>query len=410
MERPYEKLLRYVKVFTTSDPENDAVLPSAEREFDLAKILVSELEKLGANDIRLSKQGYVYASVPATPGYEKAPKLGFIAHMDTAPDFCGENVKPRIIENYDGGEVILGTSGRVLRPSEFSHLPSLKGRTLIVTDGTTLLGADDKAGVAEIMSLIEKLKEEDIPHGAIGVAFTPDEEIGRGPDGFEVEPFGCKYAYTLDGGKEGEIEFENFNAASAAVRFKGVNVHPGSAKNIMINAALVAMEFNALLPAAERPEHTENYEGFYYLTSMRGGTEEAELSYILRDHSLPLLEAKKKTVTLIAKHLNEKYGEGTCTLVLKDGYRNMEEKIRPEYHLIENAIKACEKAGVEPAIQPIRGGTDGATLSFMGLPCPNLGTGGYGFHGPFEHITAEGMDKAMQIVLNLVEAYREEKE
>lgn len=408
MERPYEKLLRYVKVFTASDPKNDSVLPSAPCEWDLAKMLVSELETLGAEDIRLSDKGYVYATLPATPGCEKAPKLGLIAHMDTAPDFCGENVKPRLIENYDGGEVVLGTSGRVLRPAEFSHLSSLKGRTLIVTDGTTLLGADDKAGVAEIMSLAEKLKEENIPHGAIGVAFTPDEEIGRGPDGFEVEPFGCKYAYTLDGGKEGEIEFENFNAASARVSFKGFNVHPGSAKDTMINAALVAMEFNAMLPAAERPEHTEKYEGFYHLTSMRGNTEEAELTYILRDHSLPLLEAKKKTVTLAANRVNEIYGEGTCTLTIKDSYRNMEEKIRPEYHLIENAVKACEKAGVEPAIQPIRGGTDGATLSFMGLPCPNIGTGGYAFHGPFEHITAEGMDKALEIALHLVEAYREE--
>lgn len=409
MERPFEKLLRYAKVYTTSDPDNEKILPSAAREFDLANMLIDELKALGAADIRLSEQCYVYASLPATKGYENAPKIGFIAHMDTAPDFCGENVKPRIIENYDGGEVTLGTSSRTLRPAEFPHLPSLKGRTLIVTDGTTLLGADDKAGIAEIMSLIEKLQRENIPHGPIGVAFTPDEEIGRGPDGFEVAPFGCRYAYTLDGGREGEIEFENFNAASAQVTFKGINVHPGSAKDIMINAALVAMEFNAMLPAAERPEHTEAYEGFFYLTGMRGNTEEAELGYILRDHSLPLLEAKKKTIALIAKRINEKYGEGTCTLVLKDGYRNMAEKIRPEYHLIENAVKACEKAGVEPCIQPIRGGTDGATLSFMGLPCPNLGTGGYGFHGPYEHITAEGMEKVLEITLNLVETYREDK-
>lgn len=407
MERPYERLLRYVKVHTTSDPSNDSVLPSAAREFDLAKMLVEELRELGASDIRLSEQCYVYASLPATEGYEKAPKLGFIAHMDTVPDFSGENVQPRIIEDYDGGDVVLGTSGRILSPAEFSHLPSLKGRTLIVTDGTTLLGADDKAGIAEIMYVIEKLQRENIPHGPIGIAFTPDEEIGRGPDGFEVEKFGCAFAYTLDGGKEGEIEYENFNAASAQAVFKGFNVHPGSAKNVMKNAALIAMEFNGMLPRAERPEFTDGYDGFYYLINMSGNTESAELQYILRDHSLPLLEAKKKTISMIARRINEKYGKGTCELTLVDGYRNMEEKIRPVFHLIENAVKACEKAGVEPHIQPIRGGTDGATLSFMGLPCPNLGTGGFAFHGPFEHITAEGMDKMTEIVMNLIETYRE---
>lgn len=406
MERPYEKLIRYAKVWTTSDPENSAVLPSAEREFDLARMLVKELEALGAEDIRLSDCCYVYANLPATAGYENAPKLGFIAHIDTA-DFCGENVQPRVIENYDGGEVTLGTSGRVLRPAEFPHLRSLKGRTLIVTDGTTLLGADDKAGIAEIMSLIAYMREKNIPHGPIGIGFTPDEEIGRGPAGFEVEAFGCKYAYTVDGGAEGEIEFENFNAASAKVTLKGFNVHPGSAKDTMINAALLAMEFNAMLPAAERPEHTDGYEGFYHLTSMQGNTEKAELSYIIRDHDTGLLEAKKKTMTLIANRLNEKYGEGSCELTIKDSYRNMAEIIRKEYHLVENAVKACEKAGVKPCIQPIRGGTDGATLSYMGLSCPNLGTGGYGYHGPFEHITAEGMEKVVEILLELVHTYSE---
>ena len=407
MERPYEKLLRYVRVHTASIDSEEEKLPSAEREFDLARLLAKELMDLGAARVRVSDTCYVYAELPATKGFENAPKLGFIAHMDTSPDFSGEHVEPRVIENYDGGTVTLGTSGRALNPAEFKHLPSLKGRTLIVTDGTTLLGADDKAGIAEIMALVEKLNTEGIAHGPIGIAFTPDEEIGRGPDGFEVEPFGCTYAYTVDGGAEGEIEFENFNAASARVTFKGFNIHPGSAKDAMINAALVAMEFNAMLPAAERPEHTEGYEGYYYLTSMHGTTEEAELTYILRDHNLAYLEAKKRTLSLIAKRINEKYGAGTCTLTLKDGYRNMEEKIRPVYHLIENAVRACEKVGVEPHIQPIRGGTDGATLSFMGLPCPNLGTGGYAFHGPFEHITAEGMDKTLAIILELVKIYRE---
>ena len=407
MERPYEKLLRYVRVHTASEEGEDYRLPSTDRQFDLARMLEKELKELGAQKVRVSDKCYVYAVLPATPGCEKAPKLGFIAHMDTIPGFPGENVCPQVIENYDGGEVVLGTSGRVLKPAGFPWLPSLKGRTLITTDGTTLLGADDKAGVAEIMCLAEKLIGENIPHGEIGIAFTPDEEIGRGPDGFEVEAFGCDYAYTMDGDAEGGIEYENFNAASAQVQFNGFNVHPGSAKDTMINASLVAMEFNAMLPAAERPEHTEDYEGFYHLTGMQGETERAELSYIIRDHSLPLLEAKEKTLRLIEKNINEKYGAGTCVLTIKEGYRNMAEKILPEFHLVENAKKACELAGVTPDVKPIRGGTDGATLSFMGLPCPNLGTGGHAFHGPYEHITAEGMDKALGIMLNLVAMYKE---
>ena len=326
--------------------------------------------------------------------------------MDTIPDFSGENVKPTLVHDYDGGDIPLGDSGRVLSPKDFPSLLELKGKTLITTDGTTVLGGDDKAGVAEIMTLVERLQQGDIPHGFIGVAFTPDEEIGHGPDGFDVKGFGCDFGYTMDGGKAGEIEFENFNACAAKVTIHGRNVHPGSAKGVMINALQVAMELNGLLPGAERPEHTDMYEGFFHLNSLEGSVEKATLSYIVRDHSAPRFDSRKATLRQIEAFLNEKYGPGTVEIALRDQYRNMVEKIRPDnYHLIENAIAACEQAGVKPLIQPIRGGTDGATLSFMGLPCPNLGTGGYAFHGPFEHVCVEEMDQCVQIALNLVKAY-----
>ena len=403
--RAYERFITYARIHTASS-EDFVRNPSTERQFDLARLLVQELLDLGVKDARVTDSCYVYGSLPATKGYEKAPKLGFIAHMDTIPDFCGENVQPTLVYDYDGGDLPLGDSGRVLSSRDFPSLLNLKGKTLITTDGTTVLGGDDKAGVAEIMTLVEILQQGDIPHGFIGVAFTPDEEIGHGPDGFDVKGFGCDFGYTLDGGKAGEIEFENFNACAAKCTVHGRNVHPGSAKGVMINALQVAMELNALLPGAERPEHTEGYEGFFHLTDMGGTVEKATLSYIVRDHSAARFDSRKATLRQAAAFLNEKYGPGTVELAIRDQYRNMVEKIRPDnYHLIENAVAACRDAGVEPLIQPIRGGTDGATLSFMGLPCPNLGTGGYAFHGPFEHVCVEEMDQCVQVALNLVKAY-----
>ena len=403
--RAYERFTTYARIHTASS-EDFVRNPSTERQFDLARLLVQELLDLGVKDARVTDSCYVYGSLPATKGYEKAPKLGFIAHMDTIPDFCGENVQPTLVYDYDGGDLPLGDSGRVLSPRDFPSLLNLKGKTLITTDGTTVLGGDDKAGVAEIMTLVEILQKVDIPHGRIGVAFTPDEEIGHGPDGFDVKGFGCDFGYTLDGGKAGEIEFENFNACAAKCTVHGRNVHPGSAKGVMINALQVAMELNALLPGAERPEHTEGYEGFFHLTDMGGTVEKATLSYIVRDHSAARFDSRKATLRQAAAFLNEKYGPGTVELAIRDQYRNMVEKIRPDnYHLIENAVAACRDAGVEPLIQPIRGGTDGATLSFMGLPCPNLGTGDYACHGPFEHVCVEEMDQCVQVALNLVKAY-----
>ena len=401
----YERFITYAKIHTASS-EDFVKNPSTERQFDLARLLVKELKDLGVTDARVTDTCYVYGSLPATKGYEHAPRLGFIAHMDTVPDFSGENVKPTLVYDYDGGDIVLGDSGRILSPKNFPSLLFLKGKTLITTDGTTVLGGDDKTGVAEIMTLVETLQQGNIPHGFIGVAFTPDEEIGHGPDGFDVPGFGCDFGYTLDGGKAGEIEFENFNACAARFTVHGRNVHPGSAKGVMINALQVAMELNALLPGAERPEHTALYEGFFHLTDMGGNVEQATLSYIVRDHSAPRFDSRKATLNQVAAFLNDKYGEGTVELTIRDQYRNMAEKIRPDnYHLIENAVAACKAAGVEPIIQPIRGGTDGATLSFMGLPCPNLGTGGYACHGPFEHVCVEEMDACVQIALNLVKTY-----
>lgn len=329
--------------------------------------------------------------------------------MDTAPDFSGENVRPRVIENYDGGEVELG-AGRTLSAKDFPHLPSLKGRTLITTSGDTLLGADDKAGIAEIITLIEQLQTERLPHGRIAVCFTPDEEIGYGTAELDLDRLGADYAYTIDGGPEGEIVYENFNAVAATVQITGVNVHPGSAKNIMVNAAQVATEFNACLPCCETPRYTEGYEGFYHLTSIEGTVERAELRYILRDHDAKKLEQRRETMQHVGKILNERYGAGTVSVSFREQYRNMVEKIVPEHmHLVDSAIRAIEDSGLEPLRQPIRGGTDGALLSWEGLPCPNLGTGGYAYHGPYEHITAEGMDKCVEIIRRIVETFSERR-
>lgn len=402
--RAYERLLNYVKVYTTSDDESETV-PSTERQFVLGKQLAEELKSLGASEVQIDDKCYVYGKIPATPGMEKAPKLGFIAHMDTAPDFTGENVNPQVIKDYDGKDIVLGDSGRVLSVNDFPHLPSLKGRTLITTDGNTLLGADDKAGVAEIMTLAEEIIKEGLPHGTICIGFTPDEEVGRGADFFDVEGFGADYAYTVDGGAENEIEYENFNAAGAKVEFRGFSVHPGSSKDTMINAALVAMEFNAMLPSGDTPRDTEGYEGFFHLCEMSGCVTEARLEYIIRDHDASMFRCRIETLRHAEKLLNEKYGEGTVTLTVKEQYRNMKEKIEPCMHLIENARLAIQETGLQPVSVPIRGGTDGARLSFMGLPCPNLGTGGYAFHGPYEHITAEGMDSVVKTLKGIVRLY-----
>ena len=404
--RAYERLLNYVKIYTTSDEESTTV-PSTARQFDLAKILVDELQSLGVTDARVDDKCYVYGTIPATAGYEDKKSLGFIAHMDTAPDFTGENVNPIVEENYDGEDVVLGTSGRVISVADFPHLKSLKGRTLIHTDGTTLLGADDKSGIAEIMTFVEELLNSNEPHGKICIGFTPDEEIGAGADHFDVKTFGADFAYTVDGGEENAVEYENFNAAGATVKFNGVNIHPGDAKDIMVNAALVAMEFNAMLPPTEVPSKTSGYEGFFHLTDMLGEVSTAKLSYIIRDHDEKKFADKKKVMEHAANIINQKYGEGTCVLEIKDQYQNMLEKIKPHMFLIDYAFKALEDAGENPKAVAIRGGTDGARLSFMGLPCPNLGTGGYNFHGPMEHITAEGMDTVVKVLHGIARQFAE---
>ena len=406
--RAYERLLNYVKVDTPSDPHSETT-PSSACQFDLARLLVEELKALGVDNVQVDDKCYVYASIPATVGYEKCKRLGFIAHMDTAPDFNGKGVNPQVTPDYDGNDMVLGTSGYVLKAKDFPQLPNMKGRTLITTDGTSLLGADDKAGIAEIMTMAERILTENIPHGKICIGFTPDEEIGAGADHFDVEKFGADIAYTLDGGMEGEIEYENFNAAGADFVIHGNNVHPGSAKNIMVNAQLLAMEINGMLPADETPATTEGYEGFFHLTDMEGTVEKAKLEYIIRDHDREKFEARKALVRKIADRMNEKYGAGTVELNVKDQYYNMKEMIEPHMELIEYAKEAAKAVGINPKVVAIRGGTDGARLSFMGLPCPNLGTGGFGFHGPYEHITAEGMDLCVEMALKIVEKYSEEK-
>ena len=395
--RAYERLLKYVSVYTTSDPDS-ATVPSSMRQYDLANILVDELKALGLENVHVDENGVVYGWLSATAGCEQKPALGFIAHLDTAPDCSGENVKPQIIEHYDGGDVLLAGSGETLSPAAFPSLKKLVGMTLITTDGTTLLGADDKAGVAEILSAAELLLTSDRPHGTVKLAFTPDEEIGRGADRFDVAGFGADYAYTVDGGAIGELEYENFNAASAKIIIRGKSIHPGSAKGQMVNAALVAMELHGLLPALETPYYTDGYEGFYHLTGMQGETEQAELQYIIRDHDRAKFEARKAVMQKVCAEIDRRYGAGTVELTLRDSYYNMKEKIEPCMFLIENAKQAMEQLGIEPKVVPIRGGTDGARLSFEGLPCPNLCTGGENFHGRFEYIPAEDMERITQLL------------
>lgn len=402
--RAYERFLNYVKIHTTSD-ENSNTTPSTRRQFDLAEILAEEMKKLGVKDVRVDENCYVYGAIPATPGYEDKPAIGLIAHLDTAPDFCGEHVNPQIYRNYNGEDVTLGDSGKVLSVKTFPHLKELKGRTLITTDGTTLLGADDKAGIAEIMTVAEELLKGTMPHGKVCIAFTPDEEVGSGADKLDIPAFGARYAYTADGGCENEIVYENFNASEAVFKIKGFNIHPGEARNKMINAALVGMEINSMLPNLETPAHTELYEGFFHLCEMEGTVENATLQYIIRDHSAASFEARENTLKHIEKIMNEKYGQGTVKLEIHEQYRNMIEKVAPCMQLVDYAKDAIRELGMEPNTDPIRGGTDGAQLSFRGLPCPNLGTGGYAFHGPYEHITAEGMDTAVHVMLGILKRF-----
>ena len=398
-----ERFLRYIAIHTASDPGSTTV-PSAMREKDLAKLLVEELLELGLTDAHMDEKGYVYAHLPAR-NCDNGVRLGLIAHMDTAPDFCGENVCPQILENYDGSDVVLGTSGRTLSRAMFPHLPSLAGKTLITTDGTTLLGGDDKAGIAEILTVLEQLQNSDAPHPALSIGFTPDEEIGSSADHFDIAAFAADFAYTIDGGGTSSIEYENFNAASARFTVHGVNVHPGGAKNTMRNASLVAMEINAMLPAFEIPARTGGREGFFHLTNMSGDVEKAVLSYSVRDHDAARFAGRLDTLQHIAKCINEKYGAGTAELELRETYRNMGEKIREQFHLVENARAVISSLGMTPSECAIRGGTDGARLSFMGLPCPNLSTGGHAFHGPYEHITVEDMETCVRVIAGIVDAY-----
>lgn len=404
--RAYERFLNYVPAWTTSDETSDTV-PSADRELVLARMLVEEMKGLGIADARVDDKGYVYGHIPATPGCENKPSLGLVAHMDTVADASGENIKPQIIENYDGKDVVLKGSGDILKVDEFPYLAELKGRTLITTDGTTLLGADDKAGIAEILTVAEEIIKEGLPHGKICIGFTPDEEIARGAKHFDVEGFGADYAYTLDGDEEGEIQFENFNASTAFITIHGVSVHTGSAKDVMVNSQTIATEIHQMLPVNERPETTEGYEGFYHLVSVQGNVTTTKMKYFIRDFDRRSFDARAQKLRDIAEEMNKKYGEGKVEVEIVESYYNMREKIEPCMQLIDYAKAAIEHAGITPIVSPVRGGTDGARLSFKGLPCPNLGTGGHAFHGVFEHITVEGMDKAVLIVKDIIRQFAE---
>ena len=398
-----ERLLKYVSYWTTSDEENTNI-PSSDRQFELGKELKKELEELGLEKVILTDHCYVYGLLPATPGMEHVKAIGFIAHMDTAPDYPGENVKPQIIKNYDGNDVLLKGSNTYLKTSDFPDLKNLVGRTLITTDGTTLLGADDKAGVAEIFTAVEQIIHENLPHGDIWVGITPDEEVGAGANLFDLDYFKAEFAFTVDGDYEGEVAYENFNAASAVFDIKGVNVHPGEAKDIMVNAAQIGCEIAMALPQDETPSHTQGREGFFHLMDMSGEVASAKLSYIVRDHDRNIFESRLNRLRTLEVEMNQKYGEGTVLLTITHSYENMLSVIEQHMEIIDLAKNAILKEGLEPLSRPVRGGTDGARLSFMGLPCPNLGTGGYGFHGPYEHISVEGMETAVRIIKNIVEA------
>lgn len=398
-----ERFLKYVS-FDTQSSEETEVTPSTPGQMVFAKYLKEELESLGLEDITLDEHGYLFATLPANID-KPVPTIGFIAHMDTSPDMSGKDVSPRIVQNYDGSDIVLcAEENVVLSPSQFPELLDHKGEDLIVTNGKTLLGADDKAGIAEIVSAIVYLKEHpEIKHGKIRIGFNPDEEIGLGAHKFDVEKFGCDWAYTMDGGEIGELEFENFNAASAKITFKGRNVHPGYAKNKMINSIRVANRFCAMLPAHETPEHTEGYEGFYHLISFNGDVEQTTVAYIIRDHDRARFESRKKKIERFVSEINAEYGEGTATLELRDQYYNMREKIEPVMHIIDTAFAAMEAVGVKPNVKPIRGGTDGAQLSFKGLPCPNIFAGGLNFHGRYEFAPIQNMEKAMKVIVKIAE-------
>lgn len=404
-----ERFLKYVS-YDTQSQENADVVPSTEKQWALATELAKELRELGVSGVKLDEHCIVTGYLPANCENKTAPALGLLAHIDTSPDASGENVKPRVVEAYDGGVILLNEkSGMALDPARFPMLKHHVGETLVVTDGTTLLGADDKAGVAEIMQLVEYLQAHpEAKHGKLCIAFTPDEEVGGGEEAFDPASFGADFAYTLDGDEMNEIQFENFNAANAGVFVTGKSIHPGSAKNVMVNAALVAMEFAALLPQAETPAHTELYEGFYHLHKMSGSTENAELQYIIRDHDREKFERRKQYMREVCEFLNRKYGDGTVEVVFRDSYFNMREKIEPHMELIALAQKAMQDTGVEPVIIPIRGGTDGAKLSFRGLPCPNLGTGGGNYHGPYEFVSVTAMEKTVEVLTRLSALFSEE--
>ncbi len=408
MENILDRFLRYVAVDTQSDSESDSQ-PSAAKEFNLLKMLRDELHAMGV-EASLDEYGYVMAKIPSNCGKD-VPAVGFIAHVDTAPDASGDNIHPQIIRNYDGSDIPLkGVEGLYLKVSEFPELADYKGQTLITTDGTTLLGADDKAGVAEIMDAVQNIMAHpEFRHGDIMIGFTPDEEIGRGVAKFDVRKFGAKYAYTMDGGALGELEYENFNAAGATIRIQGRNIHPGYAKGKMLNAILIGMELNDMLPAWQRPEYTDGYDGFYHLISFKGEVETATFSYIIRDHDMDLYEQKKAYLEKCVEFINGKYGEGTASVEIKHQYYNMRKEVEPHYHIVEKAVKAMEAEGIRPKIQPIRGGTDGANLSFMGLPCPNIFAGGHNFHGKMEFVPLESMQKASKVIMNIISLYAEEQ-
>ena len=399
------RFLKYISIDTQSD-ENSETTPSTAKQFDLAKVLQSELLELGLKNVSLDENGYIMATLPSNVD-KKVPVIGFISHMDTSPDMPGNASTARLVKDYDGKEIILNADKNiVLSPADFSEMTEYIGQTLIVTDGTTLLGADDKAGIAEIMTAVEYLvKHPEIKHGTIRIGFTPDEEIGRGVDKFDVKKFDAEFAYTLDGGGIGELEYENFNACSAKVYIQGKNIHPGYAKNKMMNAMIMAMEFNSLLPVNERPEFTQDYEGFYHIVKMEGAVEKAYLQYIVRDHDKAKFEKKKVFITELAVYMNQRYGEKTFVLELKDQYYNMREKVEPVYHMVATAQEAMEQLGILPKVVPIRGGTDGARLSYMGLPCPNIFAGGHNFHGKYEYVPLESMVKASEVILKIIELY-----
>lgn len=416
-EKILERFLRYIAIDTASDPESNSQ-PSTAKQLDLSRLLVKELQEMGVTEVSLDQHGYVMATIPSNlpTGFKykdgsKIPAIGFIAHVDSAPDAPGKVTNPQIIKNYNGKDIVINREkGMIMTVEDFPELPDYKGQTIITTDGTTLLGADDKAGIAEIMTAVDYIMgNPDFLHGEIKIGFTPDEEIGRGVDKFDVKKFGADYSYTLDGGQIGELEYENFNAASAKIFVQGRNIHPGYAKDKMVNAIILASEFNALLPVEQRPEFTQHYEGFFHIIRFDATVEEAMIQYIIRDHDTEKFEQKKNLVEESITYMNKKYGEGRFRLEMKDQYYNMRKQVEPHYHIVEKAVQAMEMAGVTPQIKPIRGGTDGARLSFMGLPCPNIFAGGHNFHGRYEYIPLESMVKATEVILNIIKLYSQEK-